>query len=224
MYIESSVIVTINIVIILLFLWTIFKGFMDGFVATLLSLIASVLLFFIAWPISKYLAQYVSLYQYQGNTAIPNVINSFIKQNINQILWYILIVIFGNLIVKIMIKITKSINKTFIVGTINQILGLVLGFLITVVYAAVIGFILNSGIFKNGNEVIEKTVIKLYAIPVKIGTTLGEEVLKNDSLLISSIMNTEKSLTEEEVNIVIKSLQDKGVDEVVIQKLLPLIR
>lgn len=224
MYIESSVIVTINIVIILLFLWTIFKGFMDGFVATLLSLIASVLLFFIAWPISKYLAQYVSLYQYQGNTAIPNVINSFIKQNINQILWYILIIIFGNLTVKIMIKITKSINKTFIVGTVNQILGLVLGFLITVVYAAVIGFILNSGIFKNGNEVIEKTVIKLYAIPVKIGTTLGEEVLKNDSLLISSIMNTEKSLTEEEVNIVIKSLQDKGVDEEVIQKLLPLIR
>lgn len=224
MYIESSVIVTINIVIILLFLWTIFKGFMDGFVATLLSLIASVLLFFIAWPISKYLAQYVSLYQYQGNTVIPNVINSFIKQNINQILWYILIIIFGNLIVKIMIKITKSINKTFIVGTLNQILGLALGFLITVVYAAVIGFILNSGIFKNGNEVIEKTVIKLYAIPVKIGTTLGEEVLKNDSLLISSIMNTEKSLTEEEVNIVIKSLQDKGVDEEVIQKLLPLIR
>lgn len=224
MYIENSVILSINIMIIVIFGWTIFKGFKDGFIATFLSLIASVILFFIAWPISRILAQNFILYQYNGINEVSTVIGKLVTQNINQILWYAILIVFSNIIVKILIKVAKGINETFIIGKTNQILGLILGFVVTVVYAAIIGFILNSGIFKNGNAVINHSILKLYEIPIKIGVQLGEDILKNDALLISSIINEDMQLSEEEKNLVIKSLKEKGVKEEVINKLLPLMR
>lgn len=224
MIIEQNSIITLNICIIIAFLITIFKGFKDGFIATFFSLIASILLYFIAWPTAKYLSWFYTFYKYKSQANFPEAINQFLTANMNQIIWYIVIIVLGSIIIKIVFSLSKVVNKVKYVGSVNQISGLALGFVITVVYAAVIGFVLNLGIFSNGKQVINQTVLSLYQYPIQIGTQIGNEFLKNDGVKILKMLDKEVKLSDQEVQNLVKILKEKGVSEAEIQTLLPQAR
>lgn len=207
----------INIIFIVLFLITMIKAYLSGFVATLIELVATIALFVVVAPLSSVLSKMIVLVPFKINESSQTLLEKIIQQNINRAVWFIIIFVVGAIILKLIAKLTKKINDVVVIGTVNKLLGLLLGFIITIFYAIVFGLLINSPFIKNGIDIKNQTVLKYYDLPIqytkKYVTTFSNEIL-------AKTMSNETSFSEKDATQLFEFLVQQGISTQEINKLL----
>ncbi len=217
MTISNQHILMINVIFIVLFLITLIKAYLSGFVATLIELVATIALFVVVAPLSSVLSKMIVIVPFKINEGSQTLLEKFIQQNINRAVWFIIIFVVGAIVLKLTAKLTKKLNDVVVIGTVNKLLGLLLGFIITIFYAIVFGVLINSPFIKNGIDVKNKTVLKYYDLPIqytkKYVTSFSNEIL-------AKAMSNEATLTEKEATQLFDFLIQQGISTQEINKLL----
>ena len=164
MTVPSEYFLYINIFIFALYLVFIFIGYKKGFLYELISLIYTALAIGAAWFVSPVLASVfpivdlntVSGGQYQMLSTMLNL-NSIV----NIVIYFLLVFLVLKLIYVFISLLLKSMNKIPVIGSFNQILGAVFGFINATLIVLSLSMLCSLPILKNGEEIKEGTVLKL---------------------------------------------------------------
>lgn len=237
MYINGTVLLIIQILLIILFLATIRSSYKNGAIATLVSLVSTVIVCIIGWPISESLAKMIPLNQVTISEKYK-FINDFFSYSINRIIWYIIFVIVVVFVLRILFKFTRKINNIAILGNINRFLGLLLGIGLTLVYAAAFTLVFNSILFKNGSDIVQNSILKYYEPTSNLLLTSANESLSKTKFTLNYLKDNDSKISVEDFQKIkdiiefkntnqeeIKQfLEKKGMSEAEIKKLLPHIK
>ncbi len=167
MYIQESYFIFINIVICLLLIFAAYKGYKNGFIYELFSLIAGIVILTISFIFAPLLASNYRLFKLDDQLILR--ILGF-ENLINTIIWFLIIFISGIIIFFFIKKIFKIFNNIIIIGKVNRFLGLFFGlvkmiFIITIISGS------SLVLISNGDEIKEKTMIHyVHNYADKIGT------------------------------------------------------
>lgn len=163
MNIPNSAFIYVNIFIIAIFILTCFSALKKGLLLQALSLIYTLLSIFLTWFLSPILANklpIVKISSKYGNLNLTNIANA--------IIYFIIIFILLKVLYYIISPLFKSVSKIPLVGSVNKIGGLLLGFIEGIIIFIFLTFLVNTRIFANKNEFINGTLFKY-----------GEEITKD---------------------------------------------
>lgn len=159
MYIPKDCFIYVNIVVAIIFLIYVFKSYKNGFIYELVNLAFLLLSVACAWLVSPILAKNATIYD-----ASKVVENNLPAENlnvlINTIIWFVLILIVLNVIFLLIKPLLKFFSKIPVLGTVNKVLGGIIGILYALFVSVIISMILTFPIFKNGKEVVDGTILK----------------------------------------------------------------
>ena len=164
MNIPKEFFIYINIFIFALYLVFIFIGYKKGFLYELISLIYTVLALGAAWFLAPVLASVfpiVDLGKMSGGQY--QVISDMLNLNsiVNILIYFLLIFLILKLLYVFISLLLKSLNKIPVVGSFNQILGAIFGFINATIIVLSLSMLCSLPIIKNGEEIREGTILKL---------------------------------------------------------------
>lgn len=162
MNIPSNLFIFIDILIVIIFLFCIIKGLINGFVFELINILFLALSFAVAWFISPIFASKVPLIvlDVKNELALKLIEFSDAVILVNNLLWLVIIVLILNLLFMIIKPIFKKISKIPVIGPFNRVLGGILGGLRAFVICLLISVLLSMPVIQNGKDVNEGTVLK----------------------------------------------------------------
>ena len=163
MNVPQEYFIYINIFIIALYLVIIFFGYKKGFLYELISLIYTGLALGAAWFVSPVLTSVfpivdlsqVSGGQYQMLSTMLNL-NSIV----NIVIYFILTFLILKIVYVFISLLLKSMNKIPVIGSFNQILGAVFGFVNATLIVLSLSMLCSLPILKNGEEIKNGTILK----------------------------------------------------------------
>lgn len=155
MVISSAYFTYLNLALILLYLAFIVIGYKNGLILQIVDLIYNVLAIFAGYFLGPILASHfplVKLDEVYMALKLNVLIDSFI---------YMLVVF---IILKLLYLLIKPlfgfVSKIPLIGTINRLGGLLMGVVNATIIVLLFCMLLNTPIFKNGNEIKENTYLK----------------------------------------------------------------
>ncbi len=163
MNIPKEFFIYINIFIFALYLVFIFIGYKKGFLYELISLIYTVLALGASWFLAPVLASVfpiVDLGKMSGGQyqAISDMLN--LNSIVNILIYFLLIFLILKLLYVFISLLLKSLNKIPVVGSFNQILGAIFGFINATIIVLSLSMLCSLPIIKNGEEIREGTILK----------------------------------------------------------------
>ncbi len=161
MTIPNAFFIVIDILIIGLYLFMIWRAYKHGFVFELLSFLGFVLAFFAAWFISPILAEHFPLLTPDPTTYLSEqFIVLLAAPLINILVWFVLILILIKIICALILPIFKLVSKIPVLGFVNRLAGSLFGIINATVWVLILSMFLSLPLIENGMEVRENTVIK----------------------------------------------------------------
>lgn len=158
MYFSTFSVQILKLVLLLFLGYQLFSGFQKGFLNRLLSFIAWLCTIVGGWFLAGFLARNIQLFptQYLQEGILQDVIASLL----NFWVFYILLVIIIRLLFLFLKPIINKVGNLPILKQVNQMLGTIFGFLITVIVSLLLTVILKVPLFENGQEVIDQTILR----------------------------------------------------------------
>ena len=178
MHIPKDYFIYVNIVVAIVFILNIFKSYKNGFIYELVNLAFLVFSILCSWFIAPVLANKVFIYD--ANKLVDNKLPlDNINVFVNTIIWFVLLLLILNVLFLLLKPLLKFFSKIPVLGTVNKILGGIVGIIYGLFITIIISLILTLPIFTNGKEVVDNTVLKYANILNKEVTKI---VIKNVNL------------------------------------------
>lgn len=155
MNISNTAFIYVNIFIVAIFIITCLTALKKGLALQALSLIYTALSLFVSWILSPILAGRFPIVKLEGKYEglnITTVVNAFV--------YFIIIFVLLRILYWIISPLFKSISKLPILGSVNRIGGLILGFINGLLIFIFLTFLVNTRIVKNSKELINGTLFK----------------------------------------------------------------
>ena len=168
----------INIIVAVVFLIYIFKSYKNGFVYELVNLVFLVLSVIASWIIAPILASKISIFDVNQVSDVP-IPSKDVNVIINSLIWFVIILVLLNVLFLLIKPLLKFISKIPLLGTVNKVLGGIVGILYGLFVTIIISMIFTMPIFKNGKEVVDNTILK-YAN--SLNKTMTKYVVENIDL------------------------------------------
>ena len=163
MTIPQNYFIFITLGILLIYLVMIIIGYTKGFVYELVSLVYTVFALLAAWFISPILADHYPIIRLEKIYNDANAISKFLNLDpiLNMIAYFVIVFLVLKVLYLLISLIVKSLNKIPVIGKINKVFGGLYGIINATLITFGISLFFTLPIFKNGNEVREKTILKL---------------------------------------------------------------
>ena len=161
MEIQQNYFLYINIAIIIIYLVFILIGYLRGLLYEVVSILYSSLALYVSWIISPVLANLypiLSLKNIYEDDVVTNLFN--FDPILNTIIYFVIVFIVLKIFYIIISLILKGFNKLPIIGKVNKILGAIFGIVNGTIVTLILSMFFTLPIFKNGDEVVEKTLFK----------------------------------------------------------------
>ena len=161
MEIQQNYFLYINIAIIIIYLVFILIGYLRGLLYEVVSILYSALALYVSWIISPVLANLypiLSLKNIYEDDVVTNLFN--FDPILNTIIYFVIVFIVLKIFYIIISLILKGFNKLPIIGKVNKILGAIFGIVNGTIVTLILSMFFTLPIFKNGDEVVEKTIFK----------------------------------------------------------------
>ena len=157
MNISLEYITFINILIIGYLILSLFKGYKRGFILQIIGIFSIIIGFGLSMLLCTTFAENFKFLQSASDS---NASETLMNELGNVVIWFIILYF----IIKIIVNyLGVFINKLFrlpILKTVNQVLGVIAGFFISSLSIILVASILRFPIFSNGEEIIEKSLLK----------------------------------------------------------------
>jgi len=227
MTIPSTLFPYINMMIFIFLFIMLVWGYFKGFLLQIFSILIFIAVVFVSWMIAPALAKALPLMQANEQFNILPIIGPMFQQSINTILWFIIIV-FGLMVTSFFFRpVLKGIGKLPIIKIVNRILGLVLAGIKAVVILIIVTLILNAGIFTNGKDVVNQSVLSqvqpvstfvVQAISAKFDPSgvmakimTGQEFSVEDTIVLNAWLKS-KNIPDDVIPVLSKVLRLKSVN------------
>lgn len=162
MIVPSSYFIFIDIAIVAMFICFIIVGYSKGFVYEVLSLLYTAISIVASWFLAPIFASMYPLVKLENLNTQAELLSRFINLDVilNTVIYFVLIFIIFKILYILLSLIFKGMNKLPVLGTINKILGAVIGILNATIVTIFLSLLLTMPIFKNGNEIKNNTIFK----------------------------------------------------------------
>ena len=156
MVISSSYFIYVNLVLLVLYLIALVVGYKNGLILQIVDLLFNIIALFIAYFVSPILAAHFPLVK------LDEVYTALNLNTLIDMLIYIVIVFVVLKILYLIIKpLFASVSKIPLLGFINRIGGTLIGVVNATIIVLLFCMLLNTPIFKNGNEIKNGTYLKV---------------------------------------------------------------
>ncbi len=159
MTISSNYYIVIDILILAIYLSSLIVSFKNGLLYGILDLIYTGLCLAGAYFAAPVLA---SLFPIVELDSVYKMMN--LEPIVNTVVFFVIITLVLKLLGLIILPLFKSVSKLPLIGSLNKLLGLVLGFLNATVIVLALGVLLNTPLIKNGSDVKEGTLFKYVSV------------------------------------------------------------
>lgn len=135
------------------------KGYHNGLILEAMITASLLICMLVAWLLSDILgSQFYLVDKPVIDTGIA-IANQTIVTLANRVIWFVLLFLITNVVLRILRVWIRKMNKIKMVGTLNQILGSVLALVKGCLYGIVLIVVLASPIFSNGKAVMNNSGI-----------------------------------------------------------------
>ena len=155
MTIPSNYYIFIDILILAVYLYSLIVSFKNGLLYGFLDLVYTGLCLAGAYFAAPVLASMFPIIELDSVYKMMNL-----EPIVNTVVYFIIVTLVLKLLGLIIMPLFKSVSKLPIIGSLNKVLGLVLGFINATVIVLALGVLLNTPLFKNGSDVKEGTLFK----------------------------------------------------------------
>ena len=156
MTIPNNYFIFIDVFIIALYCAFLAVSYRNGFLYGLLDLFYTLICVAAAWFLSPVMASVLPLI----SLADTELAIFRIEPIVNTTAYFVLIFLLLKLVGLIIVPLFKKVSEIPLLGTLNKLLGMVLGFLNATVIILGLGMLLNTPLIKNGNEIKEGTFLR----------------------------------------------------------------
>lgn len=212
MIINENLMGLINAFLVILTLLLVYMGYRKGFLSKLLSVFSFLVVVFISWNIAPYLADIFQIMPTQWTLYQGSILQEFFYNYMNQLCIFVLLVILISLVLFILKPIVLLVTKLPVISWVNALFGSLLGLVESFLLMGALVFILQTPLVKNGQQVIDGTLLSSIAHIQENLLLLG-----NDLILDFQAMEQDDSI---DVNQLKDFLEKKGIDEYTIQQFL----
>lgn len=148
--------------IIALYIALIIVGYNKGLLYELVSFAYTALSMALAYFAAPVFAGLFPLFDVKQAAKDASIIVDIFNLNevLNTVAYFLIIFLLLKVVYVFISLIVKSLNKIPVIGKVNKILGGVFGIVNATIITVVITMLLTLPLFKNGNEIKEKTVLK----------------------------------------------------------------
>lgn len=212
--VSESWVLPFNIILVALIVLLFYFGYKKGFVRSLLSLVVTVVSFYVSYLLSDILAKYISLWPVNLGVLEHTVFESATRHFINRICWFVLLFIVIRIAFIFIDLFFKSIKQLPVLKEVDSILGGLLSSLESFIFILGLGFLLNTPLFQNGNILVENSIIKpINQVVSIVFSKVGNEML--DANAFTELLDNGKDLQNEYKNQLETWLIDNGYVEAV---------
>lgn len=183
MVIPESYFIFISLFIVGLYIALMIIGYNKGFLYELVNLAYTALSLALAYFASPVLASMFPLFDIKNAAKDMSIlVDLFNLNDILNIVAYFLIIFLLLKIIYIFISIlVKSLNKIPVLGKLNKMLGSLFGIVNATIITLVISMLLSLPLFKNGNEIKEKTILKyINNLSQDVLSVVTQKVIENN--------------------------------------------
>lgn len=159
MNLPTSYFFIVDIVVVAIFVICMAFSYRNGVIYELVSLLLIFISVFLAYLLSPILAKRYYLIK-PDLSSFPTLNPTVIYNAINVVVWFIVLVVVFCLILILIKPLFKKLTNVPVIGWVNKLFGVIIGFIKGLFVCSIISCILNLSIFKNGNEIKEGTFIK----------------------------------------------------------------
>ena len=156
MNIPTNYFLYINIALIVIYLICMIYCYFKGLLVSILTVVFGIASAIVAWIFSPVFAEKYALIHIPADEIYASV-----SPIVNGVIWFIIIFLAVRLFGLLITPIFNFLHKIPLIGTLDKIGGLLLGFIDATVIALLFSFVLSTPLFINGQEVREETYLNL---------------------------------------------------------------
>lgn len=195
---NESIVIVLNLCALLLAIYFIFQGFRKGILRSLLSLVGTILCFYLSWMLSEHIGNAFPLIQNTSTDILIQQMSGEIYTFANRVIWFVIVFIILRIICFVLDFILKSIHKIPGVHFVSSILGMLFGLVETVVWILLLCIFIESPIFAHGSKMVDESVLgAIKDLVTPISQQLFEPVIKTDAY--SKIIDDINSISEDKI-------------------------
>ena len=159
MSLSSNYFFIVDIIVVVIFILCMAFSYKNGLIYELVSLLLIFISLFFAYLLSPILAKRYYLIK-PDLSSFPDINPTVIYNGVNVVVWFIVLVILFCLILILIKPLFKKLTKIPVIGWVNKVFGVVIGFIKGLFICFIISYLLSISIFKNGNDIKNGTFIK----------------------------------------------------------------
>ncbi len=171
----------INPLLVLLFLFVIYRGYKRGLILQVVDLVGTVVSLFAGWLFSEPLSRALPIFKNAGIGI--NSIDEAISHQLNRLIWILIIFAIIRLLLLLVTPLASAISKVPVIKQVNSSVGGIFSIVMFAVKIFILTFLLSLPLVKNGSEIVEKSWLS-YVEPLSepVFESLDETLKANDAL------------------------------------------
>ena len=146
--------------VVIFFILKAAQGYNTGILRRLIGLVGSIISYWIAWILCGVFAKYINIISVKSLGLSGTPFEAIAKTYVNQIAWFILLFLVLRILFFVVDRIAKGVHKVPGLHAVSALLGAAFGVLEAFVWMVVITVLLHTPLFKNGNYIVENSLIK----------------------------------------------------------------
>lgn len=188
------------------------QGYNTGILRRLIGLVGSIISYWIAWILCGVFAKYINIISVKSLGLSGTPFEAVAKTYVNQIAWFILLFLVLRILFFMVDRIAKGVHKVPGLHAVSALLGAAFGVLEAFVWMVVITVLLHTPLFKNGNYIVENSLIKqVNQVTEMVAKDYLGPLFSSEGF--SKMEEDTKSLTDLQRNAVEKWLKENGFVE-----------
>lgn len=206
----------LSVIMGIVIVFNLYKGYRDGFLATLFNLLRLVISIGLASMLSPILSEQFPLVNLKTSGIMTVLVQLFQIQG-SQIIWFVVIFLVLQIVTGIIGRFLKLVNLIPLVGWLNQVLGIGLGLLVAWLKLYILIIILFLPLFSQPQVAIDQSAL----VHVQTTTSWLDSYLKTvDMSQIAFKLSSSEKLSDTEIEKVIAQLRKSNLSEAEITKVI----
>lgn len=209
MTVSVQTVTVVNVIILVFYVLMALIGYYKGIVRSLTELLGSLVVGYVAWLICPVISNYIHVLPRSLIPMQNTVFASAVNQYMNELIWFIILFVVGQVIVALFGTVMKGAKDVPGIHFASGILGSLFHLCIAVVWTMAFCVILSLPMVKNGNQIIDNTLLS----PIqKIVTTVAYPYMKPyiQSFSVSEFIENGNALTEKNRALITEWLESHG--------------
>lgn len=210
MTLSSNSVLFINIGVIAFLVISMIIGYIRGFLWQIIKTIGILAVILLSWILAPGFSDLIKVFPKKfapfQNTQLADVF----YEKINILVWFLIIFLVGVVLIAIIKPLFKVVLEFPIIKQFNSILGALFALIPSFIVVILITFLLNTAIFTNGKDIIDKSVLKYTnKITEKVTNILSKSFKEN--VAIQKMISDPLSLDVEDIKSIIEWLESSSI-------------